>query len=88
MQLPPLETWQYILLFVLLAVPILPNLWSIWHAYNRAFPTEPERLLWILLAVFIPVLGGLAYIIFGVRRSRKISAALSDKGNTSEQETS
>ncbi|MDY7002314.1 MAG: PLDc N-terminal domain-containing protein [Thermodesulfobacteriota bacterium] len=62
---------QIILFLVLLAVPILPNLWSIWHAFYRDFPSPTEKMIWLGLAVFIPVLGGLAYIIWGRRRGRK-----------------
>ncbi len=54
--------------FILLALPILPNMWSIWHVHNNEFPTFQEKALWFVTAVFIPVLGGLAYIFFGRRR--------------------
>ena len=61
-----LQWWQLALLFL----PVLLNLWGIWHAYRHTFPTQPERLLWMLLSIFIPVLGGLLYLIFGLRRAR------------------
>ena len=53
----------------LLALPILPNLWSIWHANGQRFANPAERLLWMALCVFVPCLGGLAYIFIGRRRS-------------------
>ncbi|MFV0420737.1 PLDc N-terminal domain-containing protein [Oleidesulfovibrio sp.] len=59
------------LTMLLLALPIVPNLWCIWHAYSNEFPTPAERLLWMGIGVFVPVIGGLAYLIFGWRRSRK-----------------
>lgn len=59
------------LTMLLLALPILPNLWCIWHAYSSEFPTPAERLLWMGLGVFVPVIGGLAYLLIGWRRSRK-----------------
>ncbi len=68
LSLSPIEL---VLALVLLAIPILPNLWSIWHAFHRDFPTVQEKMIWISVAVFIPVLGGVAYILFGRPRSRK-----------------
>lgn len=58
-----------ILWILLLAIPILPNLWCIWHAYFRVFPSPPERLIWIMLGVFVPVVGGLLYLAIGRRRA-------------------
>ncbi len=54
-----------------LALPILPNLWAIWHVRGHYFPTEQEKSLWFVLVVFIPVIGGLAYLLAGLRRSRR-----------------
>ncbi len=55
----------------LVALPLL-NLWAICHAALRVFPGgAQERILWIMPAVFIPVLGGLIYLLFGMKRSRK-----------------
>lgn len=60
-----LEWWQLALLFL----PALLNLWGIWHAFNHAFETPLERLLWVLAGVFLPFFGGLAYLLFGLRRA-------------------
>ena len=57
--------------WIVLALPILPNLWSIWHVRNHYFATEQEKSLWFLLAVFIPVLGGIIYLVAGRRRALK-----------------
>ena len=56
------------LFYILVALPILPNLWAIWHGFHHSFPSQQERLIWILLAVFVPVIGGIAYLLFGRRR--------------------
>lgn len=66
-----MEIWQY----ALLALPILPNLWGIWHAFYHDFPHPQERLIWMGVCVFVPVIGGLAYLIFGLRRSRKFQSS-------------
>ena len=59
----------------LLALPILPNLWTIWHAMRHDFPGEREKYWWTLGAVFVPVLGGVAYLLFGLRRSKQVIGA-------------
>ena len=63
------------LVLVLLALPILPNLWSLWHAFHRDFQTSQEKMLWIGVCVFVPVLGGLAYVFVGRRRALKTPPA-------------
>lgn len=68
MYLTDLAGWQ----MALLALPILPNLWSIWHAMHRDFPGDKERYLWVMLSMFLPVLGGILYLLFGLKRSRPI----------------
>lgn len=73
--------WQLAFFLLLLAIPILPNLWSIWHAFYREFPTPAERLIWIAGCVFLPVIGGVAYILIGRRRARKPG------GNAAAEET-
>lgn len=60
-------------LFVL-TLPIIPNLWCIWHAGKHAFPGPDEQKLWIRTGVFVPVLGGLLYLAIGMRRARPLSA--------------
>lgn len=56
------------LLIALLALPILPNLLAIWHIFRNDFPTPQEKMAWIGGAVFLPVLGGVAYFLFGRKR--------------------
>ena len=53
----------------LLFLPALLNLWGIWHAFNHTFETPLERVLWMVACVFVPVLGGVAYVLFGWRRA-------------------
>jgi hypothetical protein len=60
-----------ILNFILLGLPALPNLFGIWHAFNRSFPTKQERLIWLGVCVFVPVIGGIVYLLFGLRRAKR-----------------
>ena len=55
----------------LLLLHILPNLWSIWHVYRSQFETPQERAIWLVGLIVLPVIGGLGYILFGLRRTIK-----------------
>lgn len=55
----------------LLILPIIPNVWSIWHLYTNEFPTHQERAAWIVAQIVLPVIGGLGYILFGRKRAVK-----------------
>ena len=68
----------------LLTLPAFINLWAIWHAAKHTFPGEKEQLFWILAGVFLPVAGGLAYLVFGLRRAEK--KALQKESAASPQE--
>ena len=55
--------WWHILVAL---IPILPNLWSLWHIWSHDFGGEfQKKVIWLLIAVFVPVLGGLLYIFIG-----------------------
>lgn len=62
---------KLLLAIPLLLVPIIPNMWSIWHLYKNEFPTPQERAAWIVAQVVLPVLGGVGYILFGRKRAIK-----------------
>lgn len=62
-----------LLMIAALALPILPNLWCIWHAYGHEFNTPAEKYGWMLAGVFLPVAGGLVYLLFGWRRARGLA---------------
>jgi len=58
------------LVLLLMFIPILPNLWGILHAYRRFFPNMMvEKIAWIMVCVFFPVIGGVLYIFIGRKRS-------------------
>ncbi len=62
-----------LLMAAALALPILPNLWCIWHAYRHEFTTPAEKYGWMLAGVFLPVAGGLLYLLFGWRRTHGLA---------------
>ena len=54
-----------ILWYILIALPACLNMWAIWHAFYHKFSSQGQRMLWICAAVFLPVIGGLAYLLIG-----------------------
>lgn len=76
--LPILELFQgsakdIMLAIVLLTLPILPNLWSIWDAYRHEFDTPAEKYGWMCGGIFLPVIGGMLYLLVGRLRKRGLS---------------
>jgi hypothetical protein len=48
---------------------MLPTLWSIRHIWTHEFEEPQQRALWLVLVVFAPVVGGLAYIFTGRKKA-------------------
>ncbi|SBV91531.1 conserved hypothetical protein [uncultured delta proteobacterium] len=67
----------------ILSLPILPNLWCIWHASRHDFPLPDERKLWIRAGTFAPVIGGILYLAVGMRRARPLRDASLEAGGES-----
>ena len=67
-------------LIVVLTLPILPNLWCIWHARRHTFPGPNEQALWVRAGIFAPVLGGLLYLAVGMRRARPFPEDMAASG--------
>jgi hypothetical protein len=58
-------------LFLVLTLPVFLNFWAIAHAFYRNFPTIQEKMVWLCLAVFVPVIGGLIYLFMGRKRGTR-----------------
>ena len=55
--------WWHLLIA---AIPRIPVFWSIWHIWAHAFGGDfQKKVKWLVLVVFIPVLGALFYIAVG-----------------------
>lgn len=52
--------WWHVIIAL---IPMLPSFWAIWDVWKRSFPSFQQKALWLCLVVFLPVLGGLVYII-------------------------
>ena len=63
-----------ILIVIVFFIPILPNLWSIWHIFHHDFKSPNEKMVWIFITMFLPVIGGIVYIIFGRKKVIKKDA--------------
>lgn len=66
-QTPP---W-FMAVLALTTVCLCISFWGIWHAYWREFPTVQEKMIWLVVIVFIPFAGGIAYLLKGRKRGRK-----------------
>jgi len=62
--------WAAILGGALLFVGL--TCYSIYDALRRDFGSTNAKLAWVQLAVLVPFFGGLAYLIFGRKRGRKL----------------
>ncbi|MBO4300184.1 MAG: PLDc N-terminal domain-containing protein [Desulfovibrio sp.] len=58
--------WWHVLVAL---IPMLPTFWSILHVWRHEFSTPQQRALWLVLVVFLPVVGGLIYIFTGRRKA-------------------
>lgn len=54
--------WWHI---VILILPMLPTFWSIWDVWTHDFRDRQQKMLWLCLVVFMPVIGGIIYIFTG-----------------------
>ncbi len=58
--------WHALLAFL----PLLLNLWSIWHVWCHDFSGDfQKKVLWLCVSTFLPILGGLIYILAGRRQA-------------------
>ena len=58
--------WWYVPLIIL---PTLPNLWSIWHVWSHEFASLQQKVIWLFIPVFIPLIGGLLYMAVGRKKA-------------------
>lgn len=71
-ELPPLAPSQWIVILGAVGVFAAISLYAIWDASRRDFGSPTARFGWIQLSLMVPFLGGLAYLIFGRKRGRKL----------------
>ncbi len=54
------------------AIFMLLSWWSIRDAFRREFESTNEKVFWVQLAVLVPFLGGIVYILVGRKRGKKL----------------
>lgn len=70
--LPPLAPSQWIAIIGAVGLFAGISLYAIWDAFHRDFGSSNAKFGWIQLAVMVPFFGGLAYLIFGRKRGRRV----------------
>ncbi len=63
---------QWALVLGIVAIFLTISFISIWDAFHKEFNSVNEKVAWIQICIFIPVLGGIAYLLIGKRRGKKI----------------
>lgn len=54
------------------AIFMLLSWWSIRDAFGKEFESSNEKIFWVQLAVLVPFLGGIVYILVGRKRGKKL----------------
>ncbi|MEF2144433.1 MAG: PLD nuclease N-terminal domain-containing protein [Desulfovibrionaceae bacterium] len=70
--IPDLTAQQWLILLCGVGAFAALSIYSIYDAFHRQFNSTGEKMAWIQVAILVPFLGGLAYLIFGKRRGEKI----------------
>lgn len=66
-----LTTTQWIVVLAAVAVCFTFSAWTILDAWKRNFESTNEKVLWIQICIFVPILGSLAYLFIGQKRGSK-----------------
>lgn len=66
-----LTTTQWIVVLAAVAVCFAFSAWTILDAWKRNFESTNEKVLWIQICIFVPILGSLAYLFIGQKRGSK-----------------
>lgn len=62
---------QWFAVLSIVAICFAFTAWSILDAWKRNFESANEKVLWIQICIFIPILGSLAYLFIGRNRGTK-----------------
>ncbi len=66
-----LTTNQWIAIIAAVTCCFSFTVWSILDCWRRDYDAVNEKVLWIQIAVFVPILGSLAYLFIGRNRGSK-----------------
>lgn len=60
--------WWHVIIWLL---PMAPTFWSILDIWTHSFEDSQTKMLWLVITIFVPVFGGLAYIFWGRKKAGK-----------------
>jgi len=66
-----LTVTQWIVIMAVVAACFSFSAWTILDAWKRNFESPNEKVLWIQICIFVPILGSLAYLFIGKNRGSK-----------------
>jgi hypothetical protein len=59
---------QWVIILSVVAVCFLLSAWTILDAWKRDFEAVNEKVLWMQICIFVPIIGSLAYLFVGRKR--------------------
>lgn len=62
---------QWVVILSSVAVCFAFSAWTILDAWKREFDSANEKVLWMQICIFVPILGSVAYLFFGQKRGIK-----------------
>ncbi|MEW5948762.1 MAG: PLD nuclease N-terminal domain-containing protein [Thermodesulfobacteriota bacterium] len=62
---------RLIIVILILLLPMVPTFLAIRDVVHRPFADPQKKMIWLLIIIFLPVLGGLIYFAF--KKFRKIA---------------
>lgn len=62
---------QWIVIITAVCASFSFSAWTILDAWKQDFESSQEKMLWMQICIFIPILGSLAYIFLGKKRGSK-----------------
>lgn len=65
---------EIILILLFLGIPAILWLWALVDLLKSDFKNSINKLIWVILIVFLPVLGAILYLLIG--RGQKVSAGV------------
>ena len=68
-----LVAWQLFTILTFLIIPVGLWLWSLVDLLRSNFSDSTNKLIWVIVIVFIPVLGALLYLLIGRKQKIKLS---------------
>jgi len=66
-----LTSTQWIIIIAIVSLCFSFSAWSILDCWKRIFESTNEKVLWIQICIFVPILGSLAYLFIGRKRGSK-----------------